>query len=351
MSTRYLVTELGRRGHEIAIVTSSRKRSVSGVLDLTAAKLLGWTRLHFDSTAQYVASSSIDPISAQQRVMCDFDPDVVVVTATHPGLANAALTNSLHKPTVLYVRDKASAPVALNPHVDLVLANSEYMAGVVRALGVDATFLPSLFPSERYRLSPVREKVLFVNPIPKKGVTIALALARLRPDIPFVFNLSWRIQPKALRRLRRCARILGNVEIRKATDDPAVLFRDCRVLLVPSQGAEAWARVVSEAQISAIPSISSRVGGLPESVGPGGILVDPADSEDAWFAALSQVWDDPAKYDRLCRQALIHSQRRQLSPEAVTSSFERLLHASINRHADCPQSSMSPVRASAGETE
>ena len=93
------------------------------------------------------------------------------------------------------------------------------MAGRASKAGVKATFLPSIFPADDYRLAPTRHKVLFVNPIPKKGVEVALYLAERRPDIPFVFNLSWRIAPGALRHLRRQVRRIGNIELRKATHD------------------------------------------------------------------------------------------------------------------------------------
>ena len=335
MSTRHLATALTARGHDVVIVTSTKQRSVRGVFDLAVVKMTARVLRHSDDDCGYLAVRSIRPLETQRRVMHDFNADVVVVTGTDPGFAKAALQNSSNRPSLLYVRVEASAHVVLDAHFDLVVTNSEFMAGVVRDLGAEATFIPSVFPSETYRLTPVRQKVLFVNPIPKKGVEIALALAQLRPDIPFVFNLSWRMEPKALRRLRRAAKGLGNIEIRKATHDPATLFRDCRVLLVPSQWAEAWARVVSEAQISGIPAIASRVGGLPESVGPGGILVDPLDSEEAWLGALSEVWDDPEQYERLSECALVHSQREQISPDAVTERFEDLLRRSIDSHAEC----------------
>ena len=256
-----------------------------------------------------VTTSSIRPLRTLRGSLRGTPPDVVVVTGTDPDFAAAALRECVDCPTILYVRVDAAVPVALEAPVDLVVTNSGFMAGQIAALGVDATFLPSVFPRERYQLASTKEKVLFVNPVPKKGVEIALDLAEHRPDIPFVFSLSWRIDPGALKSLRREARRLGNIEIRKATHDPARLFGDCRVLLVPSQWEEPWARVVSEAQISGIPTIASRVGGLPESVGPGGILVSPRDDKPAWRAALAEIWDR--------RRIDMHSCRSLLSSTAA----------------------------------
>ena len=161
--------------------------------------------------------SSVRPLQTLSSVMRTSSPDVVVVTGTDGSFAAAALQRTSSQPSVLYVRVEASSSVALAPHVDLVVTNSGFMAGRIRELGSAATFLPSVFPTDAYQLTPMREKVLFVNPVPKKGVEIALHLAERRPDIPFVFSLAWRIDPGVLRELRRKTRTLGNVEIRKPT--------------------------------------------------------------------------------------------------------------------------------------
>ena len=54
--------------------------------------------------------------------------------------------------------------------------------------------------------------------------------------------------------------------------DMRSVYRDTKVLLVPSQWLETWGRVATEAQFSGIPVLASRSGALPEAVGPGGIL-------------------------------------------------------------------------------
>jgi glycosyltransferase involved in cell wall biosynthesis len=261
------------------------------------------------------------------------DPDVAVVMGTNPTFAIEALRAVAAVPTVLYVRVDAGVDVAAGAeHKDAVVANSRFMESWIRERGTDATFVPSMFPRDVYDVPTTRERVLFVNPIEKKGVGIALALAERRPDIPFAFSLSWRMRADALRSLTRRARRLSNVEIRPATHSPHELFRDARVLLVPSQWPEAWARVVSEAHISGIPVISSRVGGLEQSVGDGGVLVSPKDSVDAWSDALSSVWDHPPTYDVLAERARAYSRRPELSVDVVAERFEGLLAEAIERH-------------------
>jgi glycosyltransferase involved in cell wall biosynthesis len=333
MSTHYLAVALAARSNVVLAATSMKRRSIQGVANLAMAGLTGRVSKHVDARANYGVVTSIRPLQTLSWVEKRFSPDVVVVTGTDPEFAASALEANASLPTVLYVRVEDSIPVALRAHADVVVTNSEFMAGSIQDLGIDAEFLPSVFPIVKYSFSPRREKVLFVNPVPKKGVAIALHLAEHRPDIPFVFSLSWRVKSGTLRQLRKTARSLGNVEIRKATRDPARLYRDCRLLLVPSQCAEAWPRVVSEAQISGTPVLASNMGGIPEAVGLGGVVVDPPDSKTAWVDALSEVWDDPSRYRELAERAFLHSRRAQLSEESIVHRFDTLLRLAIERHS------------------
>jgi len=92
-------------------------------------------------------------------------------------------------------------------------------------------------------------------------------------------------------------------------------------VLMPSVWEESWGRVVSEAQVSGIPALASNTGGLPEAVGPGGMLVDRQADLSDWLHALSQLWDDDARYDHYARAARTHSHRPEFQPNAVVSRF------------------------------
>jgi glycosyltransferase involved in cell wall biosynthesis len=91
---------------------------------------------------------------------------------------------------------------------------------------------------------------------------------------------------------------------------------------------------VSEAHINGIPVIASNVEGLVDSVGPGGVLVDPKESTQAWNEALSAVWDDEQAYNELCRRALLYSERPDLSVPNVLERFEFVIARAIERHHD-----------------
>lgn len=336
ISTHHLALALRASGHEVQLSVAQRRRSPSGLMDDLAGRITRVTRRHFDDSLGYPTIRSIAPLEIVEAVAREVRPDIVVVTGTDPAFAIAALRRLERWPTALYVRGASCVPYVLaGAHYDIVIANSPFICRSVQNLGVDALFLPSVFPSDAYRVDTTREKVLFVNPIPKKGVDIALRLAADRPDIPFVFNLSWRMKRSDFHALQRLTRTIPNIELRTATNDPAELYRDARLVLVPTQWPEAWPRVISEAQLSGIPAVAGLVGGVPESMGEGGILVTPPSSRSAWEAGLSQLWDDDARYGSSSEAALEHIKRPEMSPAAIVSGFEAMARRAIESHKSC----------------
>jgi glycosyltransferase involved in cell wall biosynthesis len=202
---------------------------------------------------------------------------------------------------------------------------SRFLTDAVADAGRDAVCVPPIVDPAHHRVVTTRRTALFVNPVPAKGVERAIALARARPDIPFAFVRLWSIGDDALARLRRTAYELGNVELRETHPDPRTVYRDARVMLVPSVCQEAWGRVASEAQASGIPAIASAVGGLPEAVGDAGVLVEPDAGLEAWEQALSSLWDDPTAYGEYAERAHRRARRPDLSPTVIGDRFEALL--------------------------
>jgi len=105
---------------------------------------------------------------------------------------------------------------------------------------------------------------------------------------------------------------------------------------MPSQWEEAWGRVATEAQLSGIPVLASRIGGLPESVGPGGILVEPTAPLDDWLAALSRMWDDKQQYEALAQEAPKYSQRPQIQPDLIVDRLLLLIREHVVRGSRVP---------------
>ena len=322
ITTHCLARELQGRGHSIMVLALQDPRRPP----LPAT----------DRSLGYLTLRSATPDRQLPRVLDDFGPDIVLVGGYHAETApwaRSMLKGVAHLPSLLYLHDYAAAPLVAETRlrIDAVVAVSDFVARQAEAYGVRATSIPPGVERRRYRIRPRRRVALFVNPVPQKGVETALALARARPDIPFAFARCWYIAPKALSALHAESRRLGNVEIRPAAHEPARIYGDAKVLLVPSTYPEAWARVVPEAQMSGIPVVASKVGGLPEAVGEGGILVDPEASVDAWSRALSNLWDDETTYERQASLSERQGRRSDLEPRVVGDRFESLMKDLVER--------------------
>lgn len=212
------------------------------------------------------------------------------------------------------------------------IANSQFTATRFRQrFGVSPAVLPPLFRRSDYATEGTGSLVTFINPVAVKGVELALQIAGLCRDIPFAFVRGWPLSFGEEMRLKREAKRLGNIELRDRTADMRTIYRDTRVLLVPSQWEdETWGRVVTEAQFSGIPVLTSDRGGLPEAVGSGGIVLPHDAPASVWAEALAAMYVDGMRYTELSSAALDHSGRADLDPERQVSLFVDTLHRLVS---------------------
>jgi len=277
-------------------------------------------RLVRDSPYGYPVYRSLNPAAAVAELVEDVRPDVAVVNP-RAQMRLAQQFTSLGVPTIVYIRDaffdELGGPVRRSSAIRYVTTSQALANRFEKVFGIRPVCIPPIVAPELYRVEPARRNVTFVCPKPKKGLDTALRIAGRRPDIPFVFVESWPIN--IIRRIPRdlWIRRHANVVLRDRTHDMRIVYREAKVVLVPSACREGWGRVASEAQVSGIPVLASNVCGLPEAVGPGGILVDPDADIESWVAALARLWDDPTEYDKLSRLALDHARRAEFVPETL----------------------------------
>ena len=258
-----------------------------------------------------------------------FRPDVAVVNAYDRGRqewARTMLAAVGRVPALLYVHDAGSVALAREA-AGPVAAVSRFVAELIGA--ERAVVIPPIVDPRDYCVTTTRRMALFVNPVSSKGLATVLRVAARRRDVPFAFARCWRVHPRAERGVAAAVRRLGNVELRPPVMDPAALYGDARVLLAPSVYPEAFGRVAREAQTSGIPVIAARRGGLPETVGRGGVLVDPEAGVAEWVEAFDRLWHDPLEYARVAAAARRQAAEGDCSASSVGSRFEALLRAAV----------------------
>jgi glycosyltransferase involved in cell wall biosynthesis len=109
------------------------------------------------------------------------------------------------------------------------------------------------------------------------------------------------------------------------------VYGKCKILLAPSLWEEAYGRVATEAQFSGIPVVASNRGGLPEAVGPGGILIAPDGAIGDWVSAIRELWHNDALYRKISAAATAYSHRPEMSYPFLLDAMEQCFLASCNQ--------------------
>jgi glycosyltransferase involved in cell wall biosynthesis len=307
ISTHELATWYARDGHDVSVLSHDhipgyRPGSIAGAARYSRSWLL---RRVSEQRLNYRVLRS----PHVQRTMCQlidqqgFDLAVLQFDEPHKSLDFDLPASSRY---AVYIRD-ARAVDSMRadsfPEKVALAANSRYTAAAVarQTSRKVATIVPYVEKS-RYETTPDGRFVTFVNPVSVKGVELALDIARACPKLPFLFVEGWPLSRRNARDLMRRLEDLPNIRFRRKVSDMRVVYRRTRVLLVPSQWEESWGRVVTESHFSAIPVLASRIGGLPESVGRGGILLPHSEPAKTWAEALSELYA-PGLHDRISMQA------------------------------------------------
>jgi glycosyltransferase involved in cell wall biosynthesis len=321
INTHALAGELVRRGNSVCVLAKLSLRNRFGLW--SAAKIAASARkICVDRDLGYPVFRTRRPVDHTAAL----PRPTIAVVQNGPMLDLAASFARIDVPSVAYLHGLAfeSWPDRLGEFPFRgYIANSQFTAARFRRrFGVAPAVLPPLFCRRDYATEVTGSLVTFINPVAVKGVELALRIAGLCPHISFAFVRGWPLSAREEMRLKGEAKRLGNIELRERSVDMRSIYRETRVLLVPSQWEdETWGRVVTEAQFSGIPVLASDRGGLPEAVGPGGIVLPHDAPASAWADALGTLWAGGARYAELSAAALDHSRRADLDPERQVSLF------------------------------
>ena len=334
-STHELCLKMQEKGHHVALLCGLGNEGIFGLWTRFRRKLSRKYNYPMDRFLHYPAYRGW--FEAQEGIPSEvierFKPDIAVADAGQTILMVKALVEK-KIPTICYLRDiefhKMGAEPFEHPLISYI-ANSCFTASVLKKkFGLYSSVIPPLVTPERYQVSTTnRKSVLHINPHPIKGIDITMQLARLRPDIPFTIIESWDLNNEILSRYREMANQLQNVVWKERSHDMRQIYQHTHIILAPSMWEEAWGRIATEGHVNGIPVIASTRGGLPESVGPGGILVDPDSPIDNWLSALTTLWDNTEEYKKVSMAARQYSKRKEIQPAFLLNKFESVLSKHI----------------------
>lgn len=92
------------------------------------------------------------------------------------------------------------------------------------------------------------------------------------------------------------------------------VFTTCDIHLLTVESTGSWGRVINEAGLFGIPSVSVDIGAQPEAVGPGGVIVRDKEDLDEWTAALKRCHEEREALGRAARaHAKVIDHRRSIA--------------------------------------
>lgn len=275
-------------------------------------------------------SSSDNWLKWLDQFLRNYQPDVVLGhTSLECPLLNYAARQGY--PSFFFVRNlfnfqKGSVvPDQIHPIANSPIAASITAQFTRKEVG---TVLPFL-DLDAYRVTRKRRYITFINPIPRKGVDVAIEIARSLPQERFLFvkGKSTGFSDSNLEAYIKPVYRLPNVEVWEHQQDMRRVYAVTDILLVPSQFEETFGRVIVEAQVNSIPVVAAHVGGIPYTLGQGGMLIEPKDKTEAYVKALQQLRSDESFYAQLSDLALKNSQRPEFDPQYQVKNFIRFVES------------------------
>lgn len=277
-----------------------------------------WRRVMKFSTYQ-------DWIAALEQRLAIYHPDTVIgYSSSNCPLLNHAARKGF--PSFYFVRELSSIESGQRiPDHIRAIANSPFTAAKTQSVtnqqvGVVLPFIDL----DRYHVNQRdRRYITFINPVPEKGVGLAIDIARRLPNEKFLFvKGKWtRYNKHRQEAFIREAYALPNIDVLSHQQDMRSIYQMTDILLVPSQFTETFGRVIIEAQVNRIPVIAARIGGIPYTLGNGGILIDPIDEAEGYVNAIQRLRSDEGEYQNLSVLAYQNSQRIEFNPHYQVDRF------------------------------
>lgn len=269
-------------------------------------------------------SVSIHGTTHEQRVQSTLDeidafkPDVILTQLLWSDIA-MRVGRQTEIPTMLRV---CKIPFGLDISLDGpyapndVLAVSQHTAEYLRSTHKRESLItpPLVDPARVVDSNEKRNNpyVLMFNTLRRKGAHTFSRIAELMPDRRFAIVSGWNIlknrhgfDPTKLERMCESLGIEysgsgpeivdtfpGNVDILPPSTTVRDIYREARLLLVPSVWEETFGRVAIEGFYNRIPVIASAVGGLQEHAHQGGIVIEDFENAHAWKHEIERLDDE-----------------------------------------------------------
>lgn len=176
------------------------------------------------------------------------------------------------------------------PYFDMVITDSETTSKLYASRdAINCVPIGQFIDSSRV-VSPNHNPtyITMINPDPFKGGAIFARIAeycqKAHPDWKFMVVNSRANFQQMVKHLHTkddpnnkpyTEYKFENVTSSPMTGDVRQIYAVTKVMVVPSLAYESWGRVASEAMLNNIPVLGHNIGGIPEAIAEGGIIINP----------------------------------------------------------------------------
>lgn len=334
LCTHHMVLHLLRNGHSCEVVCGLHHgigQLGHRILRRVSRRMWGSIQDHKNG---YVTNRGIDFASVLQLLrsrLVAFRPDVVITQGFGSSWLSAEALKSGY-PTIArldtaervadlhdFIKNNDEARELFESPKVVLAPDSQFIARRVRELlNFESSVINEVIGFDDVKVSERKpEFITFINPSKVKGLDIAIRVAALLPHRKFLFVESWALNRAGLRQLKLQLKGVPNVQFRPRSLNMNDVYQRTSVLLMPSQWEEAFGRVIVEAGLNGIPAVASRIGGIPEALGDGGVLLSPNAPAESWAAALERIMMNHDLYVRLSENAVLSAARPELDPDKI----------------------------------
>jgi glycosyltransferase involved in cell wall biosynthesis len=286
-ANRMLLEDLSARGHHckaISLLRGLQGGTTTGDLEEAGAQIesiIPGIAVLFSMNGVFISAvfSNAHFRSEVRRIIRQFTPDWILVSSEDFGYQLLREAINMAAERVIYLArttqllpfgprafHKSITATELLSRARAIVSVSRYVSDYISDFGgiaADTMPLPS-FGHGPFLTWPSSEDgaIVMINPCAVKGIAIFKELAEVEEHLNFAAVPTWGTTPEEIELLKT----INNVSIWEPATDIDDIFRNTRILLVPSLWDDAFPKVVIEAMLRGIPVIASDVGGIREAM-------------------------------------------------------------------------------------
>jgi len=208
--------------------------------------------------------------------------------------------------------------------VDKVVYDSKFIRKIgVEFYGIDG---PVIYPFIRLKDSIVKRNpakaryISMLKLMAHKGAQIFIEIAKKMPDKQFLAagRKGAEIHIDSVTNLK----YIGDVS-------PKRFFSETHILLVPSVWPDPGPRIVVEGLANKIPVLGSNVGGIPEVLAGGGILINDYQNPYAWIKKIRMLLENKRVYREIAAKGFAHTKWYNFSKEV--DSMKKIIQSVMGK--------------------